>query len=129
MGEPVNGGWTGSARVRARRDGEAIELRLGEVTSQARVYKQLLRDFLRRDFPVRPRWGDFCVEIRLSLRKELPAIDLDNVAKAVLDGVKGAIFFDDAQVMRLLVEKHWAEAEEVMIRAAPHDPVKPSPPG
>jgi crossover junction endodeoxyribonuclease RusA len=128
MADPLNG-WTGSARVRARRDGDAIELRLGEVTSQARVYKQLLRDFLRRDFPVRPRWGEFEVEIRLSLRRELPAIDLDNVAKAVLDGIKGALFFDDAQVMRLLVEKRWANAEEVAIRAAPRVDAEGSPSG
>lgn len=128
MADPLNG-WTGSARVRARRDGDAIELRLGEVTSQARIYKQLLRDFLRRDFPVRPRWGEFEVEIRLSLRRELPAIDLDNVAKAVLDGIKGALFFDDAQVMRLLVEKRWANAEEVAIRATPRVDAEGSPSG
>jgi crossover junction endodeoxyribonuclease RusA len=113
-------GWVGAARVRGRQNGETVELVLGEVTSQARVYKQLLRDFLRLDFPVRPRWGEFHVAIEVRLRKELPAIDLDNVAKAVLDGIKGALFFDDSQVMRLELEKVWADAEAVHIRVMPH---------
>ncbi|MFN3463478.1 MAG: RusA family crossover junction endodeoxyribonuclease [Terricaulis sp.] len=43
-------------------------------------------------------------------------MDLDNIAKAVLDGVKGALFFDDSQVARLLVERKIAETEGLFIR-------------
>jgi len=109
--------WNGSARVRWRRDGAAFELWLNEVTSQARVYKQTLDQFFRRDFrDWRPQWGDFAVEIRVELNPAFPKIDLDNIAKAVLDGVKGALFFDDSQVARLLVERKVAETEGLFIR-------------
>ena len=109
--------WNGSARVRWRRDGAVFELWLNEVTSQARVYKQTLDQFFRRDFrDWRPQWGDFAVEIRVELNPAFPKIDLDNIAKAVLDGVKGALFFDDSQVARLLVERKVAETEGLFIR-------------
>ncbi|MET0546246.1 MAG: RusA family crossover junction endodeoxyribonuclease [Caulobacterales bacterium] len=113
----TGGAWNGSARVRWRRDGEAFELWLNEVTSQTRVYKQTLDLFFRRDFrDWRPAWGDFAVEIRVELNPAFPKIDLDNVAKAVLDGIKGALFFDDSQVAKLLVERKRAEAEGLFIR-------------
>ncbi len=115
--------WTGGAKVRwARADG-AFYLRLDAVTSQARVYKQTLDHFFRRDFrDWRPLYGDFNVEILVEVRPGLPAIDLDNVAKAVLDGVKGALFFDDAQVARLLVQRVAASDERITIRVAPLAP-------
>jgi Holliday junction resolvase RusA-like endonuclease len=90
-----------------------------EVTSQSKVYKQKLDRLLRTDMKIRPRHGEFEVEILIDLNRDYPAIDLDNVAKAVLDGIKGAVFFDDAQVMRLVVEKRWAESERVLVRAWP----------
>jgi crossover junction endodeoxyribonuclease RusA len=72
---------------------------------------------LHTELKVRPRYGEFEVEIMVDVHADYPAIDLDNVAKAVLDGIKGAVFFDDAQVMRLLVEKRWAEVERVHVKA------------
>ncbi len=114
---PDDGDWTGGARVRARRVAHGFEFRINEVTSQARVYKQLLDRFLRTEFKVRPRWGVFEVDILVEIAPELPTIDLDNVAKAVLDGIKGAVFFDDGQVWRLLVEKRFAASEQVTVRA------------
>ena len=114
---PTQIAWSGSARVRWRRDGPAFELWLNEVTSQTRVYKQTLDQFFRRDFrDWRPQCGDFAVEIRVELNPAFPKIDLDNIAKAVLDGVKGALFFDDSQVARLLVERKIAETEGLFIR-------------
>lgn len=112
--------WKGGAKVRWARRGSALLLRINEITSQSRVYKQMLDQFFRRDFREwRPRYGDFSVEILLEVREGLPPIDLDNVAKAVLDGIKGAVFFDDAQVARLLVERVRAESERLTIIAAP----------
>jgi crossover junction endodeoxyribonuclease RusA len=112
--------WSGGAKVRwARMDG-AFFLRLNEVTSQSRVYKQTLDHFFRREYRAwRPAFGDFSVEILVEVREGLPPIDLDNVAKAVLDGIKGALFFDDAQVARLLVERARADGERITIRVAP----------
>ena len=112
--------WAGGARVRwASADG-AFFLRLNEVTSQARVYKQTLDHFFRREYRAwRPAYGDFSVEILVEVRDGLPPIDLDNVAKAVLDGIKGALFFDDAQVARLLVERAHAQTERITIKVSP----------
>jgi hypothetical protein len=112
--------WTGGAKVRCARAAGAFFLRLNEVTSQSRVYKQSLDHFFRREYrDWRPAWGDFAVEILVEVHDGLPPIDLDNVAKAVLDGVKGALFFDDAQVARLLVERRRGEIERLTIRVAP----------
>lgn len=114
--------WVGGAAVRARRVGEVVEVRLGTVTSQARIYKQTLREFFRTSFDIRPRWGDFEVEIKVDLLPGMPPIDLDNIAKAVLDGLTKAVFHDDSQIVRLVLEKRRAESECVMIRAWPRAP-------
>jgi crossover junction endodeoxyribonuclease RusA len=92
------------------------EFELAEVTSQTRVYKQKLRELLRLHMAVTPQDGEFDVAITINLNPNFPAIDLDNVAKAVLDGIKGFVFYDDAQVMRLVVEKCWAEQERLLLR-------------
>jgi Holliday junction resolvase RusA-like endonuclease len=113
--------------VKGRATPEGHEFVINEVTSQARVYKQKLDRLLRTEMKLRPRWGEFEVEILIDLNRNFPAIDLDNVAKAVLDGIKGAVFHDDAQVMRLVVEKRWADTERVLVRAWPRGPVATGP--
>ncbi len=45
-----------------------------------------------------------------------PWLDLDNLAKAILDAIKGYAFHDDAQVSRLLVERRDGERERILIR-------------
>jgi crossover junction endodeoxyribonuclease RusA len=108
--------WLGSGTTKGRPIEGGYEFELGEVTSQARVYKQKLRDLLRLELAAQPKDGAFEVAITIELNPNYPAIDLDNVAKAVLDGIKGHVFYDDAQVMRLLVEKRWAQGERVLVR-------------
>ena len=44
---------------------------------------------------------------------------LTNIAKAILDAIKGYAFHDDAQVARLLVERHEGERERITIRVFP----------
>jgi crossover junction endodeoxyribonuclease RusA len=112
-------GWVGAGPTRGRLLESGYEFILPEVTSQAKVYKQKLRDLLRLEMAVVPQGGEFEVDIAIFLNPNFPAIDLDNVAKAVLDGIKGHVFVDDSQVMRLVVEKHWAEGERVVIRILP----------
>jgi crossover junction endodeoxyribonuclease RusA len=112
--------WSGGSKVRWARQGGALLLQLSDVTSQGRVYKQALDQFFRREYrDWRPRWGDFSVEIRLEASPNLPKLDLDNLAKAILDGIKGAVFFDDCQVARLLVERFPAERERIVVRIEP----------
>jgi Holliday junction resolvase RusA-like endonuclease len=43
-------------------------------------------------------------------------MDLDNLAKALLDAIKGYVFHDDAQVARLLVERRAGERERISIQ-------------
>ena len=48
-----------------------------------------------------------------------PHMDLDNLAKAMLDSVCGAAFHDDVQVARLLVERRRGEREGVQMQLSP----------
>jgi crossover junction endodeoxyribonuclease RusA len=106
--------WLGT-KAKGRAIAGGYEFVLEDVTSQARVYKDKLRDLLRLEMQLSPQEGEFEVTITIELNPNFPAIDLDNVAKAVLDGIKGYVFHDDAQVMRLVVEKRWAERERVLV--------------
>ena len=111
--------WIGRGKVRARRDGEAVEIQIDGITTQARYYKLLIYEFLRKDMQVRPRWGDFEAHVRMEYRGEAPRLDLDNLAKAVLDGLKGFVFFDDSQIARLVCERAAGERDRVIVRAEP----------
>ena len=102
------------ARRRSRRE---LDIAVEGVTTQARYYKPLVYEFFRKEFPHRPRWGDFEVDIRLEHVGEAPALDLDNLAKALLDALKGFVFFDDMQIARLLVERVPAERDRIFIVA------------
>ena len=109
-------GWSGRGKVRARwRSRDELELAIDEITTQARTYKPLVYEFFRKEFQVRPRWGDFEVDIRLEHTGEAPPLDLDNLAKALLDALKGFVFFDDVQIARLLVERVGAERDRVFV--------------
>ncbi len=110
--------WLGGAIVKGRAQGEIWEFQINEVTSQARVYKQELHKFFREQMKLRPKWGEFEVEIQIFVNPNFPTIDVDNVAKAVLDGIKGHVFFDDSQIMRLLVEKIPAQGEKLYIKVS-----------
>lgn len=110
-------GWIGTGKVRAREAGGGIELTVEGLTTQAKYYKPLLYEFFRKEWRgARPAWGDFAVEIVMEHVGEPPWIDLDNIAKAVLDGVKKHVFHDDAQVARLLVERREGERERLLVR-------------
>jgi Holliday junction resolvase RusA-like endonuclease len=54
-------------------------------------------------------------------------MDLDNLAKAMLDSAVGHVFHDDSQVARLLVERRPAEREGVWMQlsALVSDPSAP----
>ena len=110
------GGWVGSGKVRAREDAGGLHIVCDGLTTQARYYKPLIYEFFRKEWRgTRPSYGDFSVEIRMEHVGEPPHIDLDNLAKAVLDAIKGYVFHDDAQVARLLIERTPAERERVVV--------------
>ncbi|MBI1340416.1 RusA family crossover junction endodeoxyribonuclease [bacterium] len=118
------GAWVQFGKVRARTIGGALELSVDGLTTQTKYYKPLLREFFRKHYPAaRPRWGDFAVHITMRHVGDPPAMDLDNLAKAVLDSLCGAAFHDDAQVARLLVERISADREGIDARV---EKIKPS---
>ena len=112
--------WTRHGKVRARLETDgALEVQVEGLTTQAKYYKPLLRDFFRLHFPVRPRWGDWSAHIVMEYTGDPPHMDLDNLAKAMLDSAAGAAFHDDSQVARLLVERRSSEREGVWMRLSP----------
>lgn len=108
--------WTGTGKVRARETGGVFELTVDGLTTQAKYYKPLLYEFFRKEWRgSRPAWGDHEVDIVMEHVGDPPHIDLDNIAKAVLDGIKKHVFHDDAQVARLLVERREDERERLRV--------------
>jgi crossover junction endodeoxyribonuclease RusA len=116
-------GWIVSGKVRARETGGVIEVIIDGLTTQARYYKPLVYEFFRKEWRGgRPSWGEFSVEILMEYVGDPPWLDLDNLAKALLDAIKGYVFHDDAQVARLLVERRPGERERILIRVEPRAP-------
>jgi crossover junction endodeoxyribonuclease RusA len=116
-------GWVSAGKVRARitEDG-ALEVACTGLTTQTKYYKTLLKEFFRKDFPpLRPGYGDYSVHIVMEHRGEAPWMDLDNLAKALLDSMVGNVFEDDHQVARLLVERRGAERDGIWMRAEAMD--------
>lgn len=109
--------WTSRGKVRARAIAGGVEITIDEITTQARIYKPLVYEFFRKEFRARPRWGDFEVEIRVEHLGDPPGLDLDNLAKALLDALKGHVFFDDAQIARLLCERAPGERDRIVLKA------------
>lgn len=110
--------WVKAGKVRGRitEDG-ALEIRCTGLTTQAKYYKTLLREFFRKDFtPLHPGHGDYAVHIIMEYVGDPPWMDLDNLAKALLDSVTGNVFVDDHQVARLLVERRVGEREGIYMQ-------------
>ena len=112
--------WVRSGKVRARAlKSNALEVEVDGLTTQAKYYKPLLKEFFRKSFPMRPRWGDFSAEIQMRFTGDPPHMDLDNLAKAMLDSAVGTAFHDDSQIAKLVVERVRDEREGVWMRLTP----------
>jgi hypothetical protein len=116
-GETMASDWTGRGKVRARAIAGGAEIAIDGVTTQARYYKPLVYEFFRKEFAIRPRWGEFDVELVMEYVGEVPTLDLDNLAKALLDALKGHVFFDDSQIAKLLCERRVGERDRITVRA------------
>jgi hypothetical protein len=112
----VDGAWTQHGKVRARETPGTLVVEVDGLTTQAKYYKPLIYEFFRKAWRgSRPSWGEFAVEIRMEYVGDPPWLDLDNLAKAILDAIKGYAFHDDAQVARLLVERAAGERERITV--------------
>jgi hypothetical protein len=108
--------WTQHGKVRARETEGLVEVVVDGLTTQAKYYKPLIYEFFRKAWRgSRPSWGEFSVEIVMEYVGDPPWIDLDNLAKAILDASQGYAFHDDAQVARLLVERRPGECERIAV--------------
>ena len=111
--------WTKRGKAKARIVDARLEVEVDGLTTQGRYYKRLLRDLFRKDFRLRPGYGDWSVEITMIHSGPPPRIDLDNLAKALLDCLTGFAFEDDSQVARLLVTRQAGDRDQVRLTAAP----------
>ena len=103
--------------MRAREGDGVLEITVEGLTTQGKYYKPLIYEFFRKAWRGRrPTWGEFAVEIAMEYVGDPPWLDLDNLAKAILDALKGYAFHDDAQVARLLVERRAGERERITVR-------------
>ena len=116
--------WVGRGKVRAHEIAAGVEIAIDGITTQARYYKPLVYEFFRKEFPIRPRWGEFEVELVMEYAGEVPSLDLDNLAKALLDALKGHVFFDDSQIARLLCERFASKRDRIIVRAVRRDMVE-----
>ena len=108
-------GWIGTGKVRGREVGDTVEITIDGLTTQAKYYKPLVYEFMRKEWSSRPSYGDYVVEILMEHIGDAPWMDLDNLAKALLDAIKGYLFHDDSQVARLLVERRAGERERIVV--------------
>jgi len=117
---PTENAWKGRGKVRARAlAGGGVEIAIDGVTTQARYYKPLVYEFFRKEMAIRPRYGDFSVSLRMEHVGAPPAMDLDNLCKALLDALTGFVFFDDSQIARLLAERAPGERDRITVVATP----------
>ena len=118
MDDTNHDGWTARGKVRARElPGGALEVVVDGLSTQGRYYKPLIHEFFRKDWRgARPAWGEYAVDILMEYSGDPPWLDLDNLAKAILDAIKGYAYHDDAQVGRLHVERRAGERERITVR-------------
>jgi crossover junction endodeoxyribonuclease RusA len=120
--------WIGRGKVRAREADGAFIVMVDGLTSQAKYYKPLIYEFFRKEWRgSRPSWAEFSVDIVMEYTGDPPWLDLDNLAKAILDAIKGYAYHDDAQVGRLLVERHAGERERITVTVRERQPGPISP--
>ncbi len=117
----MESGWIGRGKVQARERGGVLTIVIHGLTTQGRYYRPLIYDFFRKEWRGRrASWGDCSVEIDVEYVDQVPRLDLDNLAKALLDAIKGYAFHDDGQVARLVVQRRPGERERLTITVTPY---------
>ena len=112
-------GWRGRGKARvARCDGGIVVRSHGVSTRGGRVQEPIVQLF-RKDYrSLRPTYDPYAVTLWIEA-PEPRRFDVDNVAKACLDALTGAVWHDDSQVISLTVEKLEASVPSITLRAAP----------
>jgi len=66
-------------------------------------------------FGVPASWSKKKREMALAGKEYPTKIDIDNIAKAVFDGLNGVLWLDDRQVVRATLSKQYSEIPEVRL--------------
>jgi len=96
----------------------SLNLRVDAVTASSDRFNTLIGAFFASEFK-RPRDGAFEIVVEIERAADMPAHDVDQVAKAVVEGLTGVVFHDGSQIERLHVEKTTGERARVKVRARP----------
>jgi hypothetical protein len=113
-------GWVGRGKTRAARVEGTLLLRFHGLSTRGGKLQTPIADFFRKDYrKLRPSYERFAVSIWIELGPATPKLDVDNVAKACLDALTGAVWVDDAQVVRLEVVKTPGERGTITLAIRP----------
>lgn len=112
--------WHGRGALRVALEGDRLLLRHAGLTTSTQRLKATVAGFFRKELRhVGPTWQAWEVHIWIEQAPGRGAFDVDNVAKACLDGLQGVLWHDDRQVRRLTVAKLAAAAPAITLLAMP----------
>ena len=118
------GGWREfglkSGTIIAFMFGDELNLRVDAPTTQTRRFKALIGEFFRHEFRrAEPVGRAYEVDVRIERPDNGADIDVDRVAKAVLDALSGMVFHKGSLIDRLHVSKHAGARARVSVTARP----------
>jgi crossover junction endodeoxyribonuclease RusA len=108
---------SGAGRLKVYAGDGALLVVFDAATTQTRALKKIMTAAVRAGARVRPLRGPCEVRIWTSVMQEKAgAHDVDNIAKAVLDALDGVAYLDDRQVVRLVSERFYGDANRIAVR-------------
>ena len=117
MSSNADHGWRGRGKARVARFGGCLIVRTHVLSTRGSRVQEPIVTLLRKDYRrLRPAYDPFAVRLWIEA-PEPHRFDVDNVAKACLDSLTGAVWHDDSQVLRLTVEKLQADIPAITICA------------
>lgn len=107
----IVGGIIPSKNVAFSQDGQP------KMSKSSRSFEDQMKEWLTNDSkPEWPRAGRLLVVVQIQMpKREYNTKDVDNMAKALLDALKGVVYTDDSQVETLQITKSIAENPSFMI--------------